>query len=91
MSVFVVSYELKNEVGSAAYRPLWDALERLTSHKVQRSLWLVSWNGTPFALQNHLKPYIDEDDRIWISRVHRNEAAYSGAIAGTKKFLADHL
>lgn len=91
MSVFVVSYELKNETGSADYRPLWDALENLTSQKVQRSVWLVASTDSAANIHANLKQFMDEDDRLWVSKVQRGSYAYSGAIAGTKKFLADYL
>lgn len=91
MSVFIVSYELKNETSSAAYKPLWDALESLTSQKVQRSVWLVATSSSANVLHNHLKQYMDDDDRLWVSKIHRPDYHYSGARGGTNKFIEDHL
>ncbi|SNR88185.1 hypothetical protein SAMN06265370_1494 [Puniceibacterium sediminis] len=94
MSVFLVSYELKTESGPADYQPLWDALNKLTSHKVQRSVWLVATTSTARVLHDHLKQFVDGNDRIWVSRVHAgtgSEHYYSTALVGTNDFLAKHL
>lgn len=91
MAVYLVSYELKKESSAAAYRPLWDALEALNSHKVQRSVWLVATTSNQGAVHDHLKQDVDDNDRLVVSKVNRNGYAYSGAMPGTKKFLADYL
>jgi hypothetical protein len=90
MTVYIVSYELKGETGSSGYQPLWDALEGITSQKVQRSLWLVATTGSASDLHSYLKQYMDDNDRLWVSKVTQ-ENHYYGAMAGTTKFLADYL
>ena len=91
MSVFIVSYELKNETSSAAYRPLWDALEKLTSQKVQRSVWLVATTSKASAVHDHLMQYLDSDDRLWVSKINRPDYDYTKAVGGTTDFLKKHL
>ncbi len=90
MSIYIVSYELKGDTSTSAYEPLWEALEALESHKIQRSVWLVSVNNTAKELHDHLKNYMDDNDRLWVSRVHSGEHWYSGAIKGTNDFFATH-
>jgi len=90
MSVYLVSYELRGETGSADYKPLWDALEELTSQKVQRSVWLVASNGGASEIHTYLKSFLDENDRLWVSKVS-GSYAYSEAMAGTNEFMTNYL
>jgi hypothetical protein len=90
LAVYLVSYELKNEISSADYQPLWDALNRLTSQKVQRSVWLVASEDPVRRIHSYLKQYMDEDDRLWVSKVG-SEYSYMGAMPGTTDFLKNFL
>ena len=86
MPPFTTAYDLRNETGSHDYEPLWKELRRLGGHRTQYSLWLVNVNNTAQQLHDHLKAYVDNDDRIWVSELTKNHQ-YSNAISGTNDWL----
>ncbi|MCK7595812.1 hypothetical protein M0G74_00850 [Microbulbifer sp. CAU 1566] len=91
MAIFILGYDLVNENGSSAdYQELWDELERLNAHRTQDSLWLVNLDNSPKEVVDHLKSFVDKDDRLWVSVVHRNENWYSNAKGGTNKWLENN-
>jgi CRISPR-associated endonuclease Cas2 len=91
MGVFLVAYDLVNEKkGTHDYQPLWDEMKRLGAHRTQYSLWLVSATNTPKELRTHFQQFVDKDDRIWVTRLRRNQYDYVNAIAGTNAWLEKH-
>lgn len=89
MPVFALAYDLvKERKGTFDYQPLWNELERLGGHRTQLSLWLVNLNNTPKEVVDHFKQYVDGDDRIFVSRMHRGDYHYANAISGTNDWLA---
>ena len=83
MTTYTVSYDL---IKKKDYQLLWDELERLGAHRTQESYWLIAVNNTAQELHNHLKSFIDADDRIWVSELTKNYW-YSNAKAGTNDWL----
>lgn len=83
MTTFTVSYDL---IKRKDYQTLWDELERLKAHRTQESYWLVSVTNTAEELHDHLKQYVDKDDRLWVAELTKNHH-FSNAIAGTNNWL----
>lgn len=84
MTTYTVSYDL---IKRKDYQALWDELKRLGAHRTQASYWLVNVNNTSKQLHDHLKNFVDGDDRIWVSELTVNYF-YSNALAGTNNWLA---
>lgn len=88
MTVYLIGYDLVNEKGSKFdYQKLWDELKRLGAHRVQLSLWLANVSGTAQEIAEHIKGFVDKDDRVWVSRVRPSEHWYVNAIGGTNDWL----
>lgn len=87
MSVYTLAYDLVKETGSHDYEPLWAELKRLDAHRVQYSFWLVNLNNNSKEVHDHFKAYLDENDRLFVDRLRKNENWYSGAMAGTNAWL----
>src|SRR3546814_19677 len=83
MTTFTVTYDL---IKTKDYKKIWDELERLGGHRTCESYWLVSVNNTAKELADHLKKYMDSDDRVWVSELTKNHH-YSNAKAGTNDWL----
>lgn len=83
MTTYTVSYDL---VKRKDYPKLWEALEKLNAHRALESLWLVAVTNTAEQLHNHLKQFVDADDRIWVSELTRNHH-FSNAKSGTNNWL----
>lgn len=85
MTTFTVSYDL---IKRKDYQALWDELARLGAHRTQDSYWLVNVIQTSAkALHDHLKQYVDADDRLWVAELVKNHH-FSNAKAGTNNWLA---
>jgi hypothetical protein len=86
MTVYLVSYDLRNESGSQDYEPLWAELKRLEACHTQDSVWLVSVTNTAKELHDHFKKFVDSDDRLMTAQITKNNH-YSNARAGTNEWL----
>ncbi|WP_404425653.1 hypothetical protein [Thalassospira australica] len=84
MTTYTVTYDLRKRKD---YQTLWDELERLNAHRTADSYWLVSVSNTAIELHNHLKSYIDSDDRLWVSELTTNHY-YKNAIGGTNDWIS---
>lgn len=92
MPVYVVSYDLKLGDGTHDYADLYAAFDKLVSHKVLYSVYLVSTAWTARQLKDHLFQHMDGKDRMWVSRMPpgaNDNYAYS-AMAGTNAWLKKH-
>jgi CRISPR associated protein Cas2 len=83
VTTYTVSYDL---IKSKDYQALWDELERLKGHRTEESYWLVAVNNTAKELHDHLKSFVDNDDRVWVSELTKNHY-YSNAKGGTNDWL----
>lgn len=84
MTTYTVSYDLMKDKD---YTKLTNELRRLGGHKTQLSLWLVNVTSTSASdLLNHLKRFVDGDDRLWISELTKNHT-FSNALSGTIDWL----
>jgi len=83
VTTYTVSYDL---IKAKDYQMLWDELERLQGHRTEDSYWLLAVNMTAKGLHDHLKGFIDKDDKLWVSELTRNHY-YSNAKGGTNDWL----
>lgn len=91
MAVFLVAYDLINErQGTHDYQPLWEELKRLGAHRTQLSLWLVSANNTVVEVRQHFQRFVDNNDRIWVTRLHKGQYDYCNAIGGSNNWLRNN-
>ncbi|MDP2126327.1 MAG: hypothetical protein Q8K97_03025 [Pseudohongiella sp.] len=84
MTVFSVTYDLNKDKD---YEKLWAELEKFNGHKAALSFFFVDVNtNEPHVLLDHLNNYIDDDDRLVVSRVDVRPATQR-AFKGTKDWL----
>lgn len=84
MTTYTVSYDLMKDKD---YTRLTNELNRLGGHKTQLSYWLVNVTSpTAKALHDHLKGFVDKDDRLWINELTKNNY-YSNALSGTNDWM----
>jgi len=91
MSVYLVSYDfIKEKSGTDPGKPLRDELTRLEGHRVQYSLWLVNVNNTAQELCDHLRSFMDQNDRILVSKVRAKEYHWYNALAGMNEWIKNN-
>lgn len=89
MPVYVVSYDIKQGQGPHDYDDLYAAFDKLKSHRVLLSVFLVYTSWTAKQLSDHLYSHMDSKDRIWVSRMPpkvNQDHAYR-AMPGTNAWL----
>lgn len=87
MAIYLLSYDLVKETSSFDYKPLWAELRRLNAHKTQLSAWLINLTNTPKEVADHFQGFMDNDDRLWVTRVRAAEHWYFNALEGTNDWL----
>ncbi|MDU9393138.1 hypothetical protein [Pseudomonas sp. zfem002] len=83
MTTFTVSYDLINNKN---YKLLIDELNRLGAHRSLESFWLVAYNSTAKGLHDHLRKFMDSDDKLWVSELTRS-FYYSQVNSGTNAWI----
>ena len=64
--LYIISYDLI--APGQDYEPLWAELNRLGAKRVLQSQWAVRRTNTnPIALRDHLKRFIDANDRLLVT------------------------
>lgn len=86
MTSFTLSYDL---IKNKDYKLLIDELKRLGAHRSQESFWLMAYNGTAKGLHDHLRNFMDGDDKLWVSELTRNHH-YTQANSGTNAWIAQN-
>jgi hypothetical protein len=89
MNSYMICYDLRNESGSHDYQPLWDELNELDGHRTQESVWLVAVDATAKKVLNHLKQFVDGDDRLWVNELVKNRH-FTNALRGTNDWLKNN-
>ena len=65
MALYVVSYDLRKRKD---YPKLWDEMGRLGGFKPLESVYLLDLSDTdPQGLKDHLRTFIDDDDRLIVT------------------------
>lgn len=76
---YIVSYDLV--APGQDYKTLWDELRRLGAQKVLESQWALNVNNTAEQLRDHLKKYIDKNDRLLVNGLENTDwASYNAKI-----------
>ncbi len=84
MPVFAVTYDLNKDKD---YSKLWAELERLDGHKAALSFYFIDVNiASEARVRDLLANFIDDDDRIIVSKCHTRPATQR-AFKGTKEWL----
>ena len=83
MTTYTVTYDL---IRRKDYPKLWDEMKRLKAHRTCESYWLVAVTNTAKELHDHLKAFVDSDDRVWVAELTKKHH-FSNAIGGTNKWL----
>ncbi len=76
MAVYLVSYDIKQGHGSHDYQDLYDALDAIASRRILQSVFLVSTARSSKKLYEHLLGFMDPKDRLWVSKVRKDEYSY---------------
>lgn len=73
MSSFIITYDLVN---SRDYQKLYDAIQSLGNWaRVVESVWIVTSELSSAQIRDELLKYIDDDDRIFVTK-SSGEAAW---------------
>ena len=86
MTTYVFTYDL---IKRKDYPKLWDELKRLGAHRALESFWLLNVENTTKVLHDHLKSFVDNDDRIWVSELTKKHN-FVNAKAGTNDWLKNN-
>ncbi|RYY82794.1 MAG: CRISPR-associated protein Cas2 [Chitinophagaceae bacterium] len=89
MTIFLITYDLRNEKSSHDYQPLWDELAKFHCHRTQYSVWLGDFNNTAKEVHDHFRQLLDADDRLMVSELTKNHRC-TKAMAGTTDWLANN-
>jgi len=84
MPVFTISYDL---IKRKDYPELWAELGRLSAQRYLLSQWAVKMvaGTTATTLRDHLKRFVDGDDRLFIARVDNTDWASWNALIDINK------
>jgi hypothetical protein len=88
MTVYLFAYDLVNKPSEFDYEPLWAELKRLDGHRTQLSLWLLNLNNGAKEVVEHFRNFVHKDDRLWVTRVRKDDHWYDKAMAGTNDWLS---
>lgn len=67
MALFVISYDLITP--GKSYEPLWAELRRLQAKQVLFSQWAGRIDASAVTLRDHLRRYMDANDRLLVMDV----------------------
>ena len=79
MAYFVVTYDLVKEKD---YNKLINELVRIGSEKIALSVWLVEQDMTAFGMRDHLKNFIDDDDKLVVIEFSKKPSYTRGFVSG---------
>lgn len=74
--LYIISYDLRQP--RRDYQTLYDELYRLQAQRVLESLWVVRRSNTSAVnLRDHLKEFIDADDRVLVAQFDNRWATFN--------------
>ncbi|WP_252928129.1 CRISPR-associated protein Cas2 [Aliihoeflea sp. 40Bstr573] len=71
------------------YPKLWEEMERLSAHKAIRDFYLANLNNTAVEVRNHLRSFVDEDDRVIVIEFSK-KPQFTMALEGTNDWIAEN-
>lgn len=86
MANFVIGYDL---IKRKDYPKLWAEMERLGAQKAIRDFYLVNLNNTAAEVKDHLKQFVDEDDRVFVVEFTK-EPRFTKALKGTTDWISNN-
>lgn len=92
MPIFLLSYDLNHEDGPPHYAGFAEAMQKLNVCRVLNNAALVHVNtDSARALIEHLRPFLEPEDRIFAVRVTPDNVFYLNAYPGTNDWVAQNL
>lgn len=84
MPIFAISYDL---IKRKDYEPLWAELRRIGAQRYLLSQWAVRRADSVTAgnLLDHLKGFVDADDRLFVTRIDTADWASWNALIDLNK------
>ena len=86
MAYFVISYDLVKEKSGFDYGPLTTELKGLDAVRTELSVWYLDTANTAQEVYNHLKPFVDSDDRLMVVEFSK-KPAWGNALKGTRDWV----
>ena len=83
MANFVIAYDL---IKHKDYPKLWEEMTRLNAHKAIRDFYFVSLNNTASEIRDHLKSFVDDDDKVMVVEFQK-KPSFTKANAGTNDWI----
>lgn len=91
MPVFFVTFDLNHEDGYEHYSEFVAELNKLRGHRIMNNSCLVNINSeSAKALLNHLKPHLEDTDRIFAAKIDSSNSYFLHAYPGTNEWLKQH-
>lgn len=87
MAHFAATYDL---VKNKDYKRLIDELKELDAHRPALSVWFLDWPGDAKSLLNHLRGFIDDDDKLIVIQMDWRPATRL-PFEGTQKWLDERF
>jgi hypothetical protein len=69
MTLFQISYDLRNHATMGQYEELIAELERMGAKRIQKSEWVWKGTDTVADVRDHIAQYIHVDDRLFVVAV----------------------
>lgn len=90
MNCYIVSYDLVSETGSTDYKALIEQIKSFGARaKICESLWAIKTIKKASEIRDHLKSYMDANDRLFVVKSWW-EAAWANVIC-TNERLKENL
>lgn len=70
MAILLVTYDLRQP--GKNYQPLYDWLKKFAYCKGMDSVWLLDTHWTPAQVRDELQNIVDNNDRVFVTRLHSN-------------------
>jgi CRISPR/Cas system-associated endoribonuclease Cas2 len=87
MTCYIISYDL---IGEKNYKELYDAMKSYKNWaKITESTWALVSEKSAVDVREHLKKFIDSDDRIFVVK-SGTEAAWNNVIC-SNEWLKENL
>lgn len=87
MAVYLLTFELSGEDDAERYALLWTELRRRGAQRALKVAWIIDFDATPEGLRDHLKPFLGEDDRLFLAALVKGGYTYTNARGGTNDWL----
>ncbi|CAN5901381.1 MAG: hypothetical protein H0U67_02570 [Gemmatimonadetes bacterium] len=72
MAKYLITYDLKK---TKDYPRLWNALGQLGACRALLSVWLLRSNSSAVQIRDHLRSFIDADDKLLVAAMTGESAA----------------